>query len=730
MARKVSVSLEADTAGFIGPVDAAAHATEKLDDKVDSLDRSLNKIPLDSAKAGAALKLLNGDVKDVGTNFQAVGDKSTAMTVLDSRIRNTRSEVKKLSEEFVKTGDVDIFHKLSKASGDLGALTKIRKDLSNAVDSGLKDGVEKGGPEAAKTFSQLFEGGVISALKNPAVLAAAVGLAAALAIPIGAIIGGAILGGAGVGAAGLAGFAALLADSEGRIKAAAKDLLSTVTQQVASGGAAAIGPMLAGIRQLKLGLEDVHLDRIIASAAKFIEPLAAGASRFATYLGQGVQDLIDKAGPAVKVLAEELPAIGRAVKSFFDSIASGGAGGARALQDFLHWIEAVIITTGQIIGYLEKAYGAIRSFGDGFENFLAKARDANPILNALLAPTAALLDFWDTGKQTAQGYAHSLSSVSKESAALAAEAKKTAESIQEIDSAFKNLGQSTAGALTNKILDSMFALDEATLHFQESLNSVTDAAKANGRALQGNSEKALKNKEALLAAAEANASLYAQNLLSGDSAAVAGKKYEANAATLRKQAIAAGFNATEVDKLIGKYGDVPLKVQTILATKGLTEALNNLAQILIDFRTLNGADFKTKYTITTIHQTQFTTSGQRLSGSSRLGGGQALGGIRHAALGMIVAPSDPGTLIGEPQTGGELNLPLQGITQARAMSLMQVAGAGYGLDVIRRGGGAGGTMRFEHTFTVRGNADSGLATWFMRAVRRGDIQISSQAVTD
>lgn len=719
MARKVSVGLEADVAGFVGPVDAAAHATEKLDDHVSELDRSLNKIPADALKAGAALKLLKGDVKDVGTNFEAIGDKSTAMTILDQRIKNTRSEVRKLTDEFVKTGDVDIFHKLGQAQSNLGSLTKIRKDLSNAVDGGLKDGVDKGGPQSAKTFSSLLQGGVIDAfMALPGPLKAAVlAIAATLAVPVGAIIGGAILAGVGVGAAGLAGFAAVLADSEGRIKAAAKDLLSTVTQQVASGGAAAIGPLLAGIRQLKLGLEDVHLDRIIASAAKFIEPLAAGASRFATYLGQGVQDLIDKAGPSVKVLAEELPAIGRAVKSFFDSIASGGEGGARALQDFLHWVEAVIITTGQIIGYLEKAYGAIRSFGDGFENFLAKARDANPILNGLLAPTAALLDFWDTGKETAQGYAHRLGEVSRESARLAEQSKKTAEDIKSISDAFTSVGQSVEGALTSKILDNMFALDHATLHFQESLNSVTQSAKENGRALSGNSEKALKNKEALLSAAEANASLYAQNLLSGDSAAVAAGKYANGAAQLRKQAIAAGFNAKEVDGLIGKYGKVPERVQTILATIGLTDALNKLGQILIDFRNLNNKDFKTKYTVTyTVnHVTHYDSTGQ--PGNSRQAG-FALGGIRHAASGMIVAPSNPGTLIGEPQTGGELNLPLQGITQARAMNLMRTAGAGYGLEV-----GPAGSRALAVTFNFVGHTDSALANWFMKAVRKGEIQI-------
>src|SRR4051794_31544798 len=123
MTYKVEVGLEADVKDFVGPVEVAAHATEKLDDKVESLDRSLNKIPADSAKAAAAMKLLNGDVKDVGTNVEQIGNKSTAMTVLDARIRNSRAEVRKLTSEFLKTGDVDVFKRLGESKGNLDSLT-------------------------------------------------------------------------------------------------------------------------------------------------------------------------------------------------------------------------------------------------------------------------------------------------------------------------------------------------------------------------------------------------------------------------------------------------------------------------------------------------------------------------------------------------------------------------------------------------------------------------------
>jgi hypothetical protein len=83
------------------------------------------------------------------------------------------------------------------------------------------------------------------------------------------------------------------------------------------------------------------------------------------------------------------------------------------------------------------------------------------------------------------------------------------------------------------------------------------------------------------------------------------------------------------------------------------------------------------------------------------------GGIRKAASGLIVRPSDPGTLIGEPQTGGEALIPLRGITQTRAAALGQVAVGGYGLDVVardRHGGTSGwsgpSTLQLAATFVL------------------------------
>src|SRR5262249_50383805 len=131
--RKVSVGLEADVAGFIKNVLAAEKSVDDLGNKVDKLDKELDKIPPDAAKAGAALRLLDGDVKNVGKTVNDLGEKNTGLAVLDAKIREAQKEVRKLGEEFAKTGNVDVFRKLGDAEGKLRGLKDVRKKLADAL---------------------------------------------------------------------------------------------------------------------------------------------------------------------------------------------------------------------------------------------------------------------------------------------------------------------------------------------------------------------------------------------------------------------------------------------------------------------------------------------------------------------------------------------------------------------------------------------------------------------
>lgn len=689
--RKASVSLELKAGQFKAEAKATEAAVKSFDREVEKLDRDITKIPADAAKAGAATRLLGGEMKEVGKGVKSIGANSTSLTLLDTRIKNSRAEVRKLAEEFEKTGDVSVFQKLGRASGDLRVLQDLRRKLAKT----LEDGASEGGTRGAQSFTQLFQGGIIKALSNPAVAA----LVASVAIPLfsilGSAVGGAVIAGAATGAVGL-GIAGAVMGNPKQIGAAWGTEIDAIKARWISASASFEGPTVRAAKRIGDAVRGINLEGILGKASTFVDPLAAGVAGLARGVGDAVEILVDHAGPVIDVLARKLPDIGNAVKRFAELVSGGSENAAKGLEDVIDFVDMVVVGLGYLIAAAEKTYGWFRSMREGIDDFIDHLRETNGLFYVTLFVADKLSSIMPHVIGGLSGGAKSAGDAAKQVTELGAKSDETADQVKSIGDAFTALGQSAQGALTNKILDMMFADADATIAWQESLVKLHEAADKNGTSLDvlnektgRYNEKALANEKALIASAKANAEVYQQNLLSGKSAEDAGKLYDENSATLRKQAIAAGYNAGEVDKLIGKYKNVPAEVQTVLATQGLTEALNHLSQILIDLKTLDGKAFSSKYSLTVT--TYFKTVGRpyvQNSGNSiprAPGSAFAQGGIRHAATGMIVGPSNPGTLIGEPQTGGEALIPLRGISQSRAMNFAQVVGNAYGFDVQSRG---------------------------------------------
>jgi hypothetical protein len=705
--------LEADVAGFLGPVLESARATEKLDDKVESLDRSLNKVPLDAMKAGAAMKLLSGDIGEVGTNFQRVGDRSSAMTILDTRIKNTRNEVKKLAEEFVKTGDVDVFKRLNRSSGDLNLLTNLRKSLSNSVESGLKDGVKKAGPEAAGTFSQLFEGGIIKAFSNPIVLAAAAPLAVGLAAFIGAAIGGAIIA-AGAGAVVGLGVAGALQDSPKQITAAWGDAISDIQRQWVNASVHFIDPLIKGAGTFKSIFADVRLDAMFAKAATFVGPLTEAASWFAHNILSGVDALVMRAGPVIEVLRQELPEVGAAISDALSEIAGGNKGAADGLRDTLNLLEFAIRETGVMVRSTEDIYHAFTSARDAVGDFFKVLDDHIPVVFSL---ANAVSNFWPdadtehhiTKLHEATEATRTAEQATKHLGGVALDAGEDFKTLSSQIGATAQTADVLAGSMVNKIFSATMGIDQAVLGVAKSLTSLTESIQTNGRALDIHTKKGQANREAILASVSANMSLYQAQISAGMSAEDAAAAYDVNYNALVRTARQAGLSQQAIDGLIGKYKGIPKNVNTAIAMQGLTDAINGLADLI---RLINHIPLSKTTTITT----NYRVTGK--PGSPHGEQFNALGGIRYAQTGLIIPPSHGGTVIaGEPQTGGEALIPLQGISPSRAMDLAQTAVAGYGLQVSPRGGGS---MTVSVVFG--GNVDGALATAFMKMVRTGQIQ--------
>lgn len=618
--RKVKVGLEADVAGFVGPVDTAKKSVDDLGDKVEDLDRSLNKIPTDAAKAGAALKLLGGDVDSVGTKVNSLGEKNVGLATLDAKIREAQKEVRKLGDEFVKTGDVDVFKKLGDASGRLDGLKSVRKKLADAIvitPDEAKGVFKHFGEIASQVGSEtgkIFSGGLTGALSTPVLgpiigvgLAAAIAaaLTVALATAGGAVLAAGALGGVGAGVAG-----AVMGDSHA-VAAAWGGEIEKIKAQWLGASVVFRGPLIAGAHEFGSAISEVHLDQILAKSAAYLQPLVSGAAGLAKYLGQALGVLVDGAGPAVHVLAEELPKIGLALRGASSEIASGGEGGAQALKDVLEVVERLILSLGKMVGAAEKVYGAMAKFRDW-----ALPRDwffAPGVLDNLQTGARVIGDT-GTAAQTATVDYKAFATALNETAATA---------------------DTAIGSIVDKVLDGMLAMDHATLGFEESLTRLDKTMDANGKTTSLYTEKGQANREGILAVVEANQRLFDSNIASGMSAAEATAAYEGNTEALERQLHKAHLTQGEIDDLIGKYRDVPKDVNTEVGAKGLLEVLANLNLTLQRINHLDGQ------TANVYLNTHITTYYDEMGLGHQGQAGRAAGGPVKAGTSYVVGEHRP-----------------------------------------------------------------------------------------
>lgn len=541
--RKVSVSLEADVAGFIRPVETATRSVDDLGDKIDSLDHSLNKIPADAVKAGAAMKLLDGDARSVGRTVNDLGTKNTGLAVLDVKIRDTQKEVRKLADEFTRTGDVDIFRRLGDAEGRLRGLRDTRKKLADAmvVDPNeakgffkrLVDAAGQAGSEAGEVFSGGITGALSTPVIGPAIAAALIAAVGAAAVAVGAAAGGAVLAAAGGGAIGLGIMGAIMGDPTA-ISAAWGKQVDELEKRWMNASAVFQGPLLDAAGQFGLLVRHIDFDRMMAKAASYMPELVRGAAGFARYVSEAAEQLIDAAGPSVTALSHELPKLGLAVKAAGDQIAGGADGGATAMQDLVQGLEIAIVATGVFIGKASDLYGALSK------------------LHGVLTPD--WFDWKDLPPQITQ--------VGRVLDDLGSKAQGTVVSVRGLSDAWgelrrEELAYADAGLAVKQ---GWFDLEKALKDGKRTLDTNTEAGVANTRALLDQIEVAERAREQQVA-------------LTGDVQA-ADAVYQANVERIRAMAYALGFNKQQVDALITSVAAIPPAKSTTITTPGLGTALD------------------------------------------------------------------------------------------------------------------------------------------------------------
>jgi hypothetical protein len=206
---------------------------------------------------------------------------------------------------------------------------------------GLNVGVERAGKQAVVTSAKIGGsmaesiGSALTSGTGPigaGLVAGLVAGAVAAAPLIGGIISASIVGAAGTG--GIIGGIMLVKDDP-RIATAAKNIGQRIMQRLELDAEPFIRPLLTGMNLLDDALDraDGNIQRIFASSATWIEPLARAISSVVVDLSDGLANLLEGAGPGVlSGLTAGLESFGNSLRESFDMLSQVGPEAGEAIQ--------------------------------------------------------------------------------------------------------------------------------------------------------------------------------------------------------------------------------------------------------------------------------------------------------------------------------------------------------------------------------------------------------------
>jgi hypothetical protein len=683
--RKTSVALELKDGQFKASAAEDSRLIEKLDDKVDKLDRSITRIPPDAAKAAAAMKLLGDEGGRAGAKFDEFGQRTTRLQEVDQRIVKTRGEVRALAEEFNRTGDVHVLERMFGADTELKKLTAFRGRLTKD----LGDAGTEGGKEFTKNFSASTQGAASTPGLGPALIAGVVVAAVSAAPLIVSALNAAIL--AGVGGGGLAlGIAGQLHDPG--VHKAFADMGNNLLDEFHRATVSFREPLIGSAHIFGDALTGALKSIDFAALSKLVQPLAAGLGGFLSHAMPGINQALVAAGPVLKALADVLPAIGKGVSDMFAAFARGGPGAVEGLRA----MALALIGIMRMVGFL------VERLSSFFANIVGWASGIAHALQAAFAPLKPVADFFDrVGNwidMIQNGFDEGGGGVGRALHEMGDAAKSATDQFnalsQEINRTFQ--GESVlAGQMVQRLFNVLMSVDQATLAWHQSLTQLGDTLTRANHSIDENTAKGQANVQAIYGAVTANMQQYQAMIAAGAGADAAAAAYDANTAALERQLRKAGVTQGEIDKLIGKYRGIPDQVNTNIAMLGIEEAINRLIELqrrLAGLPTNKEINVRTNYYNNVFGSPNSPTSVPHVGPQNRRWGGIA----EHAQVGLLreagmFRPSGPLYAFAEPGTGGEGFVPKNGNYQ-RSTSLIDQEARWYGGRFVAGGMGGGGTV--------------------------------------
>ena len=650
------------TAGTALP--AAARSVKSFEDELTDL-----------AREG---KLSAGAIADIGRTAKgAFPVAERAVERLNDEIAETAREIQRLDREFRKTGDLSLFgdleEQLVKLKTKLKAKDFFDRRFTTEAGTELAEGI--GVQLMAKIGPVLARMPLRMGALGPAGAGVGAVLVAGLASTVSAALAGAVVGGAGVG--GIAGGLAL-AGRDPRVRSEAKVLGEEIINMLEDSAQGAFVPVarqqIAALRK-DVQTFDPLLRAIFAKAAQLVDPLRRGAVGFGQEVLRGIVTLVDRARPVIDVISKRLPEIGRAISGALEDISDDSQSAAAGVDTILAGLIAIIRVSGAVIGFFVDLFQVTVRVADAALTVTEALTGWNPLLNAV-----GLDDRLAQSREHLEGLKRTLNDTGAAAAdqkapinELGDEIGRTAEETEALKTAFDNLFGITMD------------LDQATIAYKQGVVDLKEELLDGRRTLDTNTQAGRDNMSAVLGQLESIKRLRDARIAETGDVDKANRAYRRQIDALRNTMLQMGYTRAEVDKLLGKYRQIPSKIDTKTTVVGGPAARSEAQRIEDKLQRLERT-YRPRVVVSYDNLLPSFASEYR----SRRWGGI----VEHAAVGtlreaQIAAPA--GRMYGwaEPQTGGEAFIPRFGdINRSRGIwdyvgrNWLGMGGAGGGRQMV------------------------------------------------
>ncbi|MFI2650208.1 hypothetical protein [Micromonospora fulviviridis] len=519
-------------------------------------DRSAKRVLKDTADG---LDRVADKAEEADTSLR---DAAGGAGKLSSEISKTEAAIKKLSEEFDRTGDRGLFKQLSKQQRELGVMIKLRDQLdapliktehldedidkhTSRFGSKLVASVDKAGVQVTGRIAGIL-GDSVAGLPpqvQAGIAMALVGGATYAAPMVGGALGAGVI--AGIGAAGIgAGIAAAMQDPV--VAEAVSGVGADLKAQFAeSFGAEFAAPTVRSVQRLGQAASTViaQTKDEVGALAPVMEQVADGAAQMIERMGPGLEDALRASGPLLQALGRELPELGDDLSDFFSTVAAGRDGEILALVSVLDLVGEGVKGLGNLIYGLSTAYELLIG---GTKEVTSWMRGLTDMIPGLGDATGWLDDKFGGLLEDAGLLNAGQNELVNSTRAVALEQERAAKAA--IDHA------NGLDTLANAQQETRMA----SLDFKDGLDQLEDSVKRNGTSLNDNSEKGRGNLrviESLIDGAERAGKAEEQRALglgkSAEAAAAAGARMrETFISDLIAAADKAGLSKKKIEEMV------------------------------------------------------------------------------------------------------------------------------------------------------------------------------------